>query len=727
MRILQVVQNHPWGSAGGCEIYTASLCEELERRGHEIHVFCPASGGAGTQGAAEIHATDAKPAEQFKNPALRFVRTFRHPVAEDHFRNCMRAVDPDVVHFQHVRNLSGNLLAIAASQTRAVVVTLHDYWFLCQGTTLRRPDGALCAGPEEGARCAFCWQSRRKTTSARLAATLAVPMFLYRTAFHSRALRSADKVIVPSRFMTELWRKAGLPDSKVVFVPYGINRTGTGNLGHRPRERASLPRNIGYYGALRPHKGVHILLQAFRQLTDSKARLSIWGNGAADSQYVNHLRTLAAEGAVTFQSEFAHDRLNSILGQLDLLVVPSLWPETGPLVVLEALDYGLPVLGSRIGGIAERIEEHGGGLLFEPGNVDDLRQCLQRFIAGTAAIPERKKPVPDIGGNAGDVETVYGDAISLASVDARLRRNVIEAPRPGGKLPEHGLSITVAVPCWNGRDYIKTCMNAISDQTRKPDEVLFVDDGSTDGSPDVAALFPVRVLLSDRRRGLGAARNRALKEAQGDIVVYVDVDTRAMPDLLEVLLRSYSCAAVGGVGGRGVELDQNGLANRWRRHFWVQTQGTSRIYDTWMLSGICSSYRRTALLDVGGMDEFFRTNGEDVDIGLRLRTKGWRLVYDPNAIVIHHRRDSVRSLSRLTARHTFWQCRALRRNGQSSWPVMKNTARWVLVSAVSSLIRHKSVPMALASLVFCGCAVSGGVAALVSGASRPTAQHVGIP
>lgn len=241
------------------------------------------------------------------------------------------------------------------------------------------------------------------------------------------------------------------------------------------------------------------------------------------------------------------------------------------------------------------------------------------------------------------------------------------------------------------------CLEALAAQTRPPDEILFVDDHSGDRSVEIARRHPVRVLHQPRWLGLAAARNRALKEARGEIIVFVDVDTRPRPDLIEAFMGRFDRPEVGAVAGQGLEVGGSSWVDRWRRTFWVQTQGPEPLSRTRVLSGLCCSFRLSALRTIAGFDPSYPTNGEDIDAGLRLIRAGWTVAYEPRAIVEHHRRDNPASLVRMTFRHTFWHCRALRRNGFSAHQVRVNSLKWLPVSLGSSLRRHGSPGLAAIS------------------------------
>jgi glycosyltransferase involved in cell wall biosynthesis len=235
------------------------------------------------------------------------------------------------------------------------------------------------------------------------------------------------------------------------------------------------------------------------------------------------------------------------------------------------------------------------------------------------------------------------------------------------------LRVTAAIPCYNGERFIGKALEAILSQTRQVDEILVIDDGSTDNSALVASQCPrVRLIQHDCNKGLAQARNTALSNAVGDVIVYVDADACAEPNMVASLLREYLDEEIVGVGGQGIETSVHTVWDRWRKLYASQSLGDERCGATW-LYGICSSYRKRALLDIGGFDPLFRTNAEDVEIGLRLTKAGYRLVYTPHARAYHWREDTLRSLVKQQHSWTYWGALALLR--QSPPPIYKSLGR----------------------------------------------------
>ena len=268
--------------------------------------------------------------------------------------------------------------------------------------------------------------------------------------------------------------------------------------------------------------------------------------------------------------------------------------------------------------------------------------------------------------------------------------------------------VSAVVPAHNAARTIDQVLAALVRQTRPPDELLVVDDGSRDGTAAAARAANARLVRHARNLGLAAARNTALREARGEIVAYFDADAVPDPSALHHLLTGYDTdARLAAVGGQVVEVGTARLPDRWRALFWRQTQGELRLADAPFVVGACCSLRRSVALAVGGFSPTFRTNGEDVELSARLRRAGWRLAYEPAARVSHLRRDSVASLVAMVYRHSRDHVRALRLHDEPWSHVVANALRWGPVTIVSSLRRHRSAALAALSPLCYGASLAG--------------------
>ena len=269
-------------------------------------------------------------------------------------------------------------------------------------------------------------------------------------------------------------------------------------------------------------------------------------------------------------------------------------------------------------------------------------------------------------------------------------------------------TVSLAIPCFNAAATLEAVLDGVAALDRAADELLLIDDGSTDPSARLAGQRAgVRVIAHETNRGLAAARNSALAAASGEVVVFLDADAIPDPDLLTRLTAGYDDPTLVGVGGQLIEVRRGALADRWRSIFWRQTQGDAPLAQAPFVVGACCSLRRRAALAVGGFSAGFHTNGEDVELSVRLRRAGGRLAYDPQARAQHLRHDDLQSLLAMVFRHSRDHVCALRVNDEPSRHVVLAAARWGPVTLLSSLRRHRSPGLALLSPLCYGAALAG--------------------
>jgi glycosyltransferase involved in cell wall biosynthesis len=211
-------------------------------------------------------------------------------------------------------------------------------------------------------------------------------------------------------------------------------------------------------------------------------------------------------------------------------------------------------------------------------------------------------------------------------------------------------TVSLYIPAYNTAHTIQQCLEHVFAQTRLPDEILVVDDGSQDGTGAIVERCGVRVIRHEKNRGVGAARNTGLHAVKGDLIATVNADCVPEPPWLETLLRHLDQPNVVGAGGQMKEKCQQTLADRWRAHYMTQSHGAQLLVNPPFLYGSNSVFRREALLSVGGYNEIYRRSFEDVDVSAKLMNAGYELIYDPAAVVWHLHRDTP-----LSAVRTLWQ------------------------------------------------------------------------
>jgi GT2 family glycosyltransferase len=200
--------------------------------------------------------------------------------------------------------------------------------------------------------------------------------------------------------------------------------------------------------------------------------------------------------------------------------------------------------------------------------------------------------------------------------------------------------VSVVVCSYNGGATLEQCLCSLAKLDYPDYEVIVVDDGSTDNTPEILACFPEVRAIHQSNQGLSVARNVGLQAATGSIVAYTDSDCVADADwlthLVDQLLRSDAAA----VGGPNLTPDDGRV---------VACVAASPGQPTHMLEsdqvaehipGCNMAYRREALLAINGFDPQYRKAGDDVDVCWRLQDAGYWITYAPGAFVWHHRRQT---------------------------------------------------------------------------------------
>lgn len=214
----------------------------------------------------------------------------------------------------------------------------------------------------------------RAEEHARLSAELASEADEWRAAFDG-----VDVSCASSEGLADSLRAGGVRVDRV--VPCGIDAAALrASRGERGERDEHAPLRCGVLGGLRPHKGAHVALAAFeRMVADAGSRdcgATLLLAGEAEGLEAGALRARAADVGATVTGAFTPDDLPALLADLDLVLVPSIWPENAPFVIREAFAAGVPVVASRVGAVPESLDA-GGGALVAPNDADDLARALR--------------------------------------------------------------------------------------------------------------------------------------------------------------------------------------------------------------------------------------------------------------------------------------------------------------------------------------------------------------
>jgi len=255
------------------------------------------------------------------------------------------------------------------------------------------------------------------------------------------------------------------------------------------------------------------------------------------------------------------------------------------------------------------------------------------------------------------------------------------------------LTVTAAIPVYNGSEFIGAAIESLLKQSHAADEIIVVDDGSSDDTAKICLQYPIRLVQHNENRGLAIARNTVIKQSKSEVIAFIDSDALAAENLISVLLSGYTGSDTGGVGGQGIESNIQSVADRWRRAHASQSHGKrEKVVDH--LFGLCMSYRTEVIREVGGFSPVFRTNGEDVDAGLRITAFGYRLQYLPQAVVYHQRTDDEASLLKTMANWYTAGYQAKKINKAHSRKLFLGVLRHMVTDTTHDLFIENDITMA---------------------------------
>jgi GT2 family glycosyltransferase len=231
-------------------------------------------------------------------------------------------------------------------------------------------------------------------------------------------------------------------------------------------------------------------------------------------------------------------------------------------------------------------------------------------------------------------------------------------------------TISVVVVTWNRRDLLRSCLQSLTRQKlEQPFEVVVVDNGSDDGSPEMAlqeftgnAAFRLKLIRNQVNRGFCAGNNQGFRASDSEFVALLNNDAEAEPDWLSALGRAFEGGPEVGMAASKIlvhedpgRIDKVGHLiypdgqNRGRGSGELDAGQFDRIEEVLWPDGCAAMYRRAMLDQIGGFDEDFFAYADDAELGLRARIAGWKCLYMPAARVRHHRGATlgVRSERRL--------------------------------------------------------------------------------
>ena len=461
-RILFVLHGFPPNAYGGIETHTFQLARELSKR-YEIFVFTRVENESKKdfttyqEDVSGMKVTNV--VNNFKWQGNKFTDRFLCKEIDDIFENYIKEVKPQLIHIQHLIGLSCNIIDIANNAKIPIILSLHDYWYGCHRLNLLTNLGTICKNIDDSVNCVECVLKPNitKAINSRIISIIKnwyfprvkrsilrkveqdeiisftqnltdsisnnIKAVISRRFYMSHILSKCQYLICTTKWVETVYHRFGFDFDNYIVLPPGSNLKTTTDSIESVYQNGNKTFQLGYAGAILPHKGIHILLTALEILKDKgygndRLKLSIYGKGV-DRKYQDKLDILGEGLNVEFKGSYKHDDLKVIMSGFDLLVVPSIWNETYSLIIREAILCGTPVITTDLAAQKDGITNYKSGLLVKPGDPDDLAEKIEYAIITPDFIINAKKhinnfdikKIPSTEQYALDISQIYDELL----------------------------------------------------------------------------------------------------------------------------------------------------------------------------------------------------------------------------------------------------------------------------------------------------------------------------
>jgi glycosyltransferase involved in cell wall biosynthesis/SAM-dependent methyltransferase len=414
--------------------------------------------------------------------------------------------------------------------------------------------------------------------------------------------------------------------------------------------------NLLFVGRISPNKRIEDLIKVFYyyKKINPKSRLFIVGSSESMEKYLARLHELVKNlelsdvvftGLVSFKEMVTYYRIADVflcMSEHEGFCVP----------LLESMYFNIPIIAYNATAVPYTLANC--GVLVNEKHYDEIAEMVHLLISDVTL---RKKIVDRQNERLKDFEGLkmekklknYIDySINSTKKEETTLRNYFE------KYP----SVSVVICTYNRAKYLERCIKSLKEQTYPNFEMIVVNGPSTDETAQVLDKYQeIQVVRQEELNGLSFARNLGIAAANGEIIAFIDDDAVADENWIEYLVAGYTDDSVGGVGGlvygpqkTHLQFDR-GTINKCAIPTAIRNKdGKLRKGEFPILMGTNSSFRKDVLYEVDGFDPYFRYYHDETDLCVRIAKKGYEIVYQRDAFVIHdmlegHNRNSPYDLN----------------------------------------------------------------------------------
>jgi glycosyltransferase involved in cell wall biosynthesis len=416
LKIIHCLNHFMPQNVAGTEIYTKSLVQELLLKHIEAVVLIPNYGKT----ISNTYQYEDMRVIQFAEPSIvdkALIMGKIIPEGLKYFKQIIENEKPSLVHFHVVGGSNGITLRHVQAVKQMgikIVMTFHLAGYTCKTGNLMYKNKELCNGVIDAMRCTRCIYIDKKmgaikknilygaavTSHAlhhdatvwnnRLGTAVGTPFLVDQLKKNLLLLSGVcDKMVVLTNWYKKVLEINGVPSEKLVHIGQGLPK-------QQAFEKNILKRDIlklVFVGRIHESKGLHLLIEALKQLSKEKIMLDIYGQINNDIYSNECMAVISTMKNVNWKGLLVPEMVVKTLSHYDCLCVPSVICEMSPLVIQEAFAAGIPVLGSDVYGNAEQIKNEENGWLFKYNDSEDLKNKMQMLIDDPEMIQDARTQI----------------------------------------------------------------------------------------------------------------------------------------------------------------------------------------------------------------------------------------------------------------------------------------------------------------------------------------------
>ena len=404
MKIIHVLNHFLPHQTAGTEVYTWALSKQLQQEGVAIKVLIPHYGKTDSYD----YVYDGLSVHQYAEPSVvdrSLIMGFREPDGLKNFVDYLNKEQPDLIHFHELAGSNGITLKhvqAAKSSGARVIMTFHLAGYSCKTGTLVYRAESLCTGEIDLRKCSTCYLNEKGYTSlaSYLTDTSAilhkfsidtsmwgnkvgtalgtVPILAKLNTDLKTLVSSCDRVVAITDWYQRVLKINGIDPNKICFIPQALPLDNfSDSIGNKPVHSQL---RLIFLGRINKFKGLHLILEALREIDSTLVSLSIYGN-SEDEAFENEQRIKTAnQSNVFWGGDLQQKDVIPTMRKHDILCLCSTFSEMSPLVIQEAFAARIPIIASNVYGNAEQITHGENGLLFKFNDVEDLRRQILKCI-----------------------------------------------------------------------------------------------------------------------------------------------------------------------------------------------------------------------------------------------------------------------------------------------------------------------------------------------------------